>query len=348
MYGGRSCWHMGKRLPINMAGPLPEGGVLQPEGQRIIWKPKTFIVYCAQEGCDYNFFHSMGLAYYSTYVALQKLGLESLEGIHVEFYECLSGKPNEIKSPELIATARERHTVFMEAFRPASINFVDIELQNTSQHLGCYESVYFVGNEGWPWHCRTTDTSEDPMLAGFVNLVTEALGFGSKPPLPEKDRVLYFKRENTVRTLLNTKEVEAAFPVPYSIYAPGSSTRTYRERLREIIGMTRNASIIFGMHGAGLTNAIFAAPDAVVIEVTNCYWRIPLYRNLAVLTGKNYLESVVALDEGCKTLGENPEFMEHHGEHLTIPLNDFASVFDQARIILQRARSRQRHTARTL
>ncbi|GAQ89429.1 hypothetical protein KFL_005210020 [Klebsormidium nitens] len=348
LYGGPTCRHMGKRLPLRAAGPLPQTGLLEPDGQKIVWKPCTFIIYCAHEGCDMNFFHAIALAYYSTYVAVQKLGLTDLQGIDVEFYESPSVSPNpdEAKPPELIRKARERHTMFLEAFRPASIKFVDISLEATVQHLGCYESVAFAGHIEWPWHCRTTGTKVDPMLAGFSSFIAKSLGFAPRPTLPREDHILYFKRETTVRTLRNSAELEAAFPVPYNIYSPGNSNQTYRERLTELIQLTQHASILFGMHGAGLTNAIFAAPDAVVIEVTNCYYRIPLYRNLAVLTGKNYLELVVAVDEGCKKLGEGDLLhVAHHGDHLTVNVNDLAGVLDQARIILQRARDRGKQSS---
>jgi hypothetical protein len=295
LYGGGLCGHMGKRLPLGLVGDpvqaLPELG-----GAEISWKPQTFIIYCAQEGCDYNFFHSIALAYYSTYIALRKLGLRDLEGVHVEFYECQAGKPNEVKTPEFIAAARDRHAVFLEAFKPASISFLDIGLQNKTQFFGCYESVVFVGHNEWPWHCRTTSAEADPMLTGFANFISEALGFLGPPALPPEDHLLYFKRQNTVRTILNTAEVEAAFPVPFTAYTGADPLQSYRARLTEIIQMTRGASIIFGGHGAGLTNAIFAPQDAVVVEVTNCFFRNPLYRNLAVLTGKFYLELVGGLD----------------------------------------------------
>jgi hypothetical protein len=293
LFGGASCGRVGKRLPLTFSGkPIRDKG----HENMVKWKPKTFIIYCAQEGCDYNFFHSIALAYYSTYVAIRKLGLEDLRGIHVEFYECQSGNSEfkQIKSPEFIAAARERHTLFLEAFKPASISFMDVGLQNQTQFWGCYESVVFVGHNEFPWHCRTTSTEIDPTLTGFANFIQEAVGFRDPPDLPTEEHLVYFKRETLVRTLVNTDEIEAALTVPYTVFTGADPKLSFRAQLKEFIRVSRGASIIFGGHGAGLTNVLFAPRNAVLIEVTNCFFRIPLYRNLAVLTGKYYLELVSA------------------------------------------------------
>lgn len=237
----------------------------------------------------------MTLAYYSVYVALQKLGLKNLEGYYVEFYECPSESPfvGEEKPSDLVSKARNWHAVFLQAFRPASFEFLDIALHEREQHLGCYEEVLvFVGRRYFPWQCRTGSVARDPMLDGFARVISESLGFTGPPTLPREDHIVYVKRQSLCKNVVNTNQVEAAFPVPHRVFEMVDASQTYRETLTGLIRALRNSSIVFGPHGSGLTNMIFAAPGAVVIEVNNCYWREPLYRNIAVLAGKHYLELV--------------------------------------------------------
>ncbi|WP_337995972.1 glycosyltransferase 61 family protein [Oleispirillum naphthae] len=57
---------------------------------------------------------------------------------------------------------------------------------------------------------------------------------------------------------------------------------------QEQAALFAEAACIAGPHGAGLVNALFAPPDAPLVEILNPGWRQPFFHNLAAATGRPY------------------------------------------------------------
>jgi len=103
----------------------------------------------------------------------------------------------------------------------------------------------------------------------------------------------YISRRSTlqsgrpVRSVSNIEEVwgimESVFRKVREIQVMGLSNTS------EIVHMVRDCNTLFGVHGAGMLNTIFAQPNAVVVEALP-WGNIPAYyRNINMLAGHRYI-----------------------------------------------------------
>lgn len=86
---------------------------------------------------------------------------------------------------------------------------------------------------------------------------------------------------------------------------------SYREQLTRI----RQSNILIGIHGAGLTSIMFAADEAVLLEIHPSYREDRHFRHLARLTGKDYFPMRSLARETCFQTSDEvtvpiPEFLE--------------------------------------
>lgn len=103
-------------------------------------------------------------------------------------------------------------------------------------------------------------------------------------PAPTVDQSVYISRRDAVsRPLINNAELEARLlQSGFDIVATGEMT------LRAQIALFANAKIVVGQHGAGLINAIFCEPGAVLIELFPEYMLQAHFWTAASLVGARY------------------------------------------------------------
>ena len=103
-------------------------------------------------------------------------------------------------------------------------------------------------------------------------------------PAPSVDQSVYISRRDAVsRPLINNAELEARLlQSGFDIVATGELT------LRAQIALFANAKIVVGQHGAGLINAIFCEPGAVLIEIFPEYMLQAHFWTAASLVGVRY------------------------------------------------------------
>jgi hypothetical protein len=105
------------------------------------------------------------------------------------------------------------------------------------------------------------------------------------------DRKIFISRADArARKIINQQEIEAIVSRRgYDIVVPGEMTA--REQMR-VFG---EASHVVGVHGAGLTNVLFCAPGARVLEILPALCAAPTYWVLSTQIGHRY-HAVVADD----------------------------------------------------
>lgn len=259
-----------RRFGLNANLKFEEGGV--DAGGHLESKP-TILINCMDMMCD-NWFHAIVYVAYSTAALMEQLGVRDLRGFALRI---LSNKRQ----------GRELLVGLMENFKPDEIIYSQFEMQE-SQDLGCYSRLFFMGYDSHPFHCDLNrKVSINPTLVRMSRLIMSNMGFPNPPALPRDVSVLHAKRTGT-RRILNPAEVEAEFrrPIRFVEVKEGAG---WKEGFRRAIQTHREASVLFGIHGAGLTNLLFLPPGAVVIEVGNDGWVFNAFRNMAVQSGHYYM-----------------------------------------------------------
>ena len=105
-------------------------------------------------------------------------------------------------------------------------------------------------------------------------------------------RVYITREQSSRRRIVNGEEVRVTL-------AKHGFTEVSTEDLsvQEQIGLFANAEAVIGVHGAGLTNAVFCAPGTVLVELQPDLRKLkPTYWNMAAVSGLRYIQIV------CKSL----------------------------------------------
>ncbi len=84
--------------------------------------------------------------------------------------------------------------------------------------------------------------------------------------------------------------------------------------------LIRNTNILIGVHGAGLMFIMFAAEEAILIEIHPSYRQDRHFRHAARMTGKIYMPMRTLARESC--VGSS--------DSVTVPVEEFERVVDGA------------------
>ncbi|GAQ80649.1 hypothetical protein KFL_000590010, partial [Klebsormidium nitens] len=259
-----------RRFGLNANLKFEDGGVTP--GGRVESKP-TILINCMDMMCD-NWFQAVAYVAYPTAALMDQLGLQELRGFALRILM------DKNKGRELLVG-------LMETFKPDEVIFSAMNMQE-SQDLGCYSRAYFMGYDSHPFHCDLNrKVGINPTLVRMSRLMMSSMGFVAPPALKRDVSVVHAKRTG-VRRILNPTEVEAEFrrPIRYVEEKEGADWKDY---FRKTIQTHREASVLFGVQGAGLTNLLFLPPGAVVIEVGNDGFVFHAFRNMAVQSGHYYM-----------------------------------------------------------
>lgn len=138
---------------------------------------------------------------------------------------------------------------------------------------GCYEvdRLYFPSFPGWLGR----------MSAGAIQCVSEKI---TSQVRGDRAKRLYVGREGvTHRRIINELEVLERLKA-----AGFESVSGHGMDFRKEVETFANASIIIGVHGAGMANVILAPPGTKVVEILDPCHAVPSYYNLSIRLGHSY------------------------------------------------------------
>ena len=123
-------------------------------------------------------------------------------------------------------------------------------------------------------------------LTGCVNPMGVAWlrkSFGIPPKLGAGHRKIFISRKDTTRDITNARELEQALATEgWEIIEPG--TLSFREQ----IAIFRQARIIAGIHGAGMTNLLWAPQGTRVVELMPRTFRNGCYAGISLVLGHDH------------------------------------------------------------
>ena len=118
--------------------------------------------------------------------------------------------------------------------------------------------------------------------------------FGRTMPGGSEPSHLYISRRNTTRSFDGESELEQRLAARgFTIVVPDQLSWV------EQVALFRNARIVVGPHGAGLSNLVFTEPGATVIELTNGNHYNRCFEWICHVSGHNY--RMVSPDDGLIT-----------------------------------------------
>mmetsp|Transcript_12191 Transcript_12191/g.24790 ORF Transcript_12191/g.24790 Transcript_12191/m.24790 type:complete len:597 (+) Transcript_12191:148-1938(+) len=186
-------------------------------------------------------------------------------------------------------------------------------------HMESPASIIFqkVGGQKKALECTSSS-----LWKGYAARVLQAYDLYDVPPPPVPTATLILRNrtpeKNVGRVLKNAGEVEAAMRRCdlCDVRVVDLATMSYREQ----IALVRSSSILVGVHGAGLMNIIFAAQEAVLLEIHPHYRLDRHFRIASRLAGKAYMPMRTRTQVTC------------HGtsDDVHVEVEEFGRAFDGA------------------
>lgn len=123
--------------------------------------------------------------------------------------------------------------------------------------------------------------SETPLDAWFL----KSTKYKHETPRPV---VTYMSRNFFSRGIANEKDILTYILETYDVTL---RVTTFQEPLLEVMDLLAHSDVLFGMHGAGWTNALFMKRGATTMQMYPYGWRLP---NNSTVRGYNYREIIYA------------------------------------------------------
>lgn len=183
------------------------------------------------------------------------------------------------------------------------------------------------------------ECSKSGLFKAFSEYVIGQFGIEQKRNLKnssEPIRVTLLSRGTKYRKILNEDEITYAletYPAVKLIVGQFSWDMPFLEQVE----ISHNTDIFIGMHGAGLTHALFLPDWALLFELYNC-GDVNCYQDLARLRGVSYLtwENEDKVTEKTEELhpryGDNPKFRNY-----AFDVREFMRLLEQAVIKVRRS-----------
>ena len=174
----------------------------------------------------------------------------------------------------------------------------------------------YVADPG-PLRCSRT-----PLFIAFSRFVLQAYDLYDILP-PTVPTILFSQRrripsKNIGRILVNEKEVLGVLNEGnmVDIRAVDLAELSFRDQLAAV----RSSNIIIGVHGAGLMNIMFAAEEAILLEIHPSYRLDRHFRHAARMTGKIYMPLRSQQRETCQGTSDN----------VVVSIDEFRKTVDAA------------------
>ena len=168
-----------------------------------------------------------------------------------------------------------------------------------------------------PLRCRSAS-----LFTAYSRFVLEAFDLWdvAPPPIPQVLLSLRHRTEskNVGRILANENEVVAVLREGnmMNVEVVDTATMPYGKQLELI----RRTNVLVGVHGAGLMLIMFAANEAVLVELHPSYRQDRHFRHAARMTGKLYMPLRSSIRETCHGSSDN----------VVIPVEEFRRTMDGA------------------
>ncbi|XP_014780252.1 EGF domain-specific O-linked N-acetylglucosamine transferase isoform X1 [Octopus bimaculoides] len=150
----------------------------------------------------------------------------------------------------------------------------------------------------------------------FSQHILHRLNISQEGPLLHKIRVTVLTRSTTYRRILNEEELVNALKTISEFEVEAVDFNFRQMSFYDQLKISHNSDIFIGMHGAGLTHALFLPDWAVLFELYNCEDEF-CYKDLSHLRGVKYItwekrDKLTPEDEGHHpTLGPHPKFTNY-------------------------------------
>lgn len=140
------------------------------------------------------------------------------------------------------------------------------------------------------------------------------------PPIPTVTLILRSRTEdkNTGRILANAQEVIDVLKTGtmMKLNVVDMAELSIEEQLR----IVRGSNVLVGVHGAGLMNILYAAEEAVLVEIHPSYRQDRHFRHAARMVGKAYMPMRSTIRETCLQSSDN----------VMVPIDEFRATMDGA------------------
>lgn len=173
------------------------------------------------------------------------------------------------------------------------------------------------GGHPEPLRCRNAG-----LFLSYSRFVLEAFGLWDVPPPPIPQVVLSLRHrtgsKNVGRILANEQEVVSVLREGnlMNLEVVDTAKMSYGEQL----ALIRRTNVLVGVHGAGLMLIMFAANEAVLVEVHPSYRQDRHFRHAARMMGRHYLPMRSSVREACQGSSDN----------VVVPVDEFRKTMDGA------------------
>lgn len=177
------------------------------------------------------------------------------------------------------------------------------------------------GNPFWQGDWVVHDCHGSALLDVFVRRIFSIFGLESPPPAGESKpiKLTYIDRTNKRKLLdqdAHVKAIRERFPdIEVEIVDFAKYT------IKEQVELARQTDVLVGVHGAGLTHAMFMPPGTAVVEIMPEQLQHKGFRNLAKLRGQHYFGT-----HG----GEASAGADWHDADVTLELDKYIHLVEMA------------------
>lgn len=264
------------------------------------------------EDCE-NSFHSTA-DFMNMFLVLQALGV-SPSNLQVMLFDRHSDGPY----LELLekAFAGGRKPIRKEKYAGRKVLFRSLVFHLESPAGLIFPKVYNLHDAPEPLRCRNTG-----LFAAYSRFVLEAFGLWDVPPPPIPQVTLSLRHrtqtKNVGRVLANEEEIVAVLREGnmMNFEVVDTAQLPYSKQL-EII---RRTNVLVGVHGAGLMLIMFAANEAVLVELHPSYRQDRHFRHAARMSGRLYMPLRSSNRETCHGSSDN----------VLVPVDEFRKTMDGA------------------
>jgi hypothetical protein len=182
-----------------------------------------------------------------------------------------------------------------------------------------FPKVYNLQRGGRPEPLRCFKTG---LFTSYSRFVLDAFGLWDVPPPPIPQVTLSLRHrtetKNVGRILANEQEIISVLKEGnmMNLDIVDTSKMAYSEQL----ALIRKTNVLVGVHGAGLMLIMFAANEAVLVELHPSYRQDRHFRHAARMVGRNYLPLRSNVRETCHGSSDN----------VVIPVDEFRKTMDGA------------------
>lgn len=149
-------------------------------------------------------------------------------------------------------------------------------------------------------------------LTGCVNPMGVAWlrkSYGIPPKLGAGHRKIFISRKDTTRDISNARELEQTLAADgWEIIEPGNLS------FREQVAIFRQARVIAGIHGAGMTNLLWAPEGTRVVELMPRSFRNGCYAGISLALGHDHRVLICPADR--------------RGNHMKVPADAIRQVLE--------------------